>query len=313
MELTASEGNPIPANSTVGSVKTKDGVSLRWARFAPTGGGLKGTVTLVQGRAEFIEKYFEVISELQARGFYVVTFDLRGQGGSQRLLPDPLRGHVDSFDEYVTDLLCIMEEVVLSNCPGPHYLLAHSTGGAVALLAHKRLKTMIDRAVFSSPLIELEMNRRALRASRLLAQSLIWIGMNGRYVPGGNSSLYCDFEENKQTSDERRFKRMVDILKENPSLGVGSPTIGWFHACSRALAKFKEERFGFSLDVPSLVITAGADRIVSSDAAEELCRTSPALGFLQVRGSNHEIMMERDWFREQFWAAFDAFIPGAGD
>jgi lysophospholipase len=34
-----------------------------------------------------------------------------------------------------------------------------------------------------------------------------------------------------------------------------------------------------------------------------------------IVGAQHELMMERDAFREQFWAAFDAFIPGsrAGD
>ena len=29
-----------------------------------------------------------------------------------------------------------------------------------------------------------------------------------------------------------------------------------------------------------------------------------------VDGAAHEVMMERDLFRDQFWAAFDAFIPG---
>ncbi len=33
---------------------------------------------------------------------------------------------------------------------------------------------------------------------------------------------------------------------------------------------------------------------------------------MTVPGSRHEILMERDAFREQFWAAFDAFVPGSG-
>jgi lysophospholipase len=32
---------------------------------------------------------------------------------------------------------------------------------------------------------------------------------------------------------------------------------------------------------------------------------------LVLRGSRHEILQERDLIREQFWAAFDAFVPGA--
>jgi lysophospholipase len=32
-----------------------------------------------------------------------------------------------------------------------------------------------------------------------------------------------------------------------------------------------------------------------------------------LRGARHEILMESDPIREQFWAAFDAFIPGTPD
>ena len=31
---------------------------------------------------------------------------------------------------------------------------------------------------------------------------------------------------------------------------------------------------------------------------------------LVIPGARHEILMEQDRYREQFWAAFDAFVPG---
>jgi lysophospholipase len=31
---------------------------------------------------------------------------------------------------------------------------------------------------------------------------------------------------------------------------------------------------------------------------------------LIVAGARHELMMEQDRYRAQFWAAFDAFVPG---
>ena len=60
-------------------LKTPDGVALRFARWAPPP-GRKGTVCLFPGRAEFIEKYFETVRDLRARGFAVATIDWRGQG-----------------------------------------------------------------------------------------------------------------------------------------------------------------------------------------------------------------------------------------
>jgi lysophospholipase len=55
MQLISIPANPIPDDVVVGAIKTPDGVSLRFARFAPPP-GRKGTVCVFPGRAEFIEK-----------------------------------------------------------------------------------------------------------------------------------------------------------------------------------------------------------------------------------------------------------------
>ena len=85
---------------------------------------------MLQGRAEFIEKYFETVRDLRARGFAVATFDWRGQGLSDRALADRHKGYVRNFSEYATDLEAFMEQVVLPDCPPPIFALGHSMGGA---------------------------------------------------------------------------------------------------------------------------------------------------------------------------------------
>ena len=55
---------------------------------------------------------------------------------------------------------------------------------------------------------------------------------------------------------------------------------------------------------------AGAESLVSNRAAESLARRLKTAAHLQIPGARHEILMERDEFRDQFWAAFDAFIQG---
>src|SRR5947199_2546775 len=112
MNLVSIPANPVPDNVHTGSLTTSDGTKLRFAHWAPPP-GRKGTVCVFQGRAEFIEKYFEVVRDLRARGFAVATLDWRGQGLSQRALRDPFKGHVSNFSEYTTDLETFMKEVVL--------------------------------------------------------------------------------------------------------------------------------------------------------------------------------------------------------
>ena len=96
MKLVSIPANPVPDDVVTGSIKTPDGVTLRFARWAPPP-GRKGTVVVLQGRAEFIEKYFETVRDLRARGFAVATFDWRGQGLSDRALSDRRKGHVRNF------------------------------------------------------------------------------------------------------------------------------------------------------------------------------------------------------------------------
>ena len=311
MVLVHTDANKIPEGAVSGYVGTEDHVKIRWARWAPTCSPLKGTVTIVQGRTEFIEKYFEVIEELRARGFYVVAFDLRGQGGSQRLLKNRWRGHVEDFDEFALDLHAVLDNVALSDCPAPHFLLAHSTGGAVVMHANRRLKTKIDRAVLSSPLVEVCVDRRLKPFMVGLSKVLVWMGFGNTFVPGGNAKILFDYEGNTITSDPQRFLRMNGILEAAPELGVGSPTVSWVRAMMLATKVFWEPEFLLEFGVPSLVLGAGRDQVVSTPATEELCRNCPGMRFLEIRGSHHEIMMERDPYREQFWAAFDAFIPGS--
>src|SRR5690606_41612178 len=92
-EVYPEDGNPAPAGLTSGILSTPDGLALRYARVPATGRPLKGTVIVLPGRNECIEKYFETFSELAARGFGSAMLDWRGQGGSARTLKDVQRGH----------------------------------------------------------------------------------------------------------------------------------------------------------------------------------------------------------------------------
>lgn len=53
MKLVSIPANPAPDGVVTGAIQTPDGVNLRFARWAPPP-GRKGTVLVLQGRAEFI-------------------------------------------------------------------------------------------------------------------------------------------------------------------------------------------------------------------------------------------------------------------
>lgn len=310
MNLVSIPANPVPDDAITGALKTPDGVTLRYARWAPPP-SRRGTVVVLQGRAEYIEKYFETVRDLRARGFAVATFDWRGQGMSDRALPDRRKGHIRDFSNYATDLGAFMEQVVLPDCPPPFFGLAHSMGGAILIRACHDGGRWFDRVVLSAPMIALRPGRLTSIAGPL-ARILRLIGRGGAYVPSRDPSMTGaqEFVGNLLTSDPVRYARNVAVLEQEPSLGVGAPTIAWADGALRLMKLFTDPGYAGQIRQPLLMVAAGGDEVVSTPAIEEFGRHLLAGRHLILAGSRHEILQEQDLYRNQFWAAFDAFVPG---
>ncbi len=312
MELFGLESNPVPDGATAGTVIASDGVALRYARFPAAGRRLLGTVCLFQGRTECIEKYFEVITDLRRRGFAVATLDWRGQGGSDRRLRNRRKGHVDSFEEYDRDLDAFMEQVALPDCPAPYYALAHSTGALVLLRAARDGRARFTRMLLSAPLLGLGRTRPSPEFGFRLAAALTAVGLGELEIPGRitKSIDKMRFEDNPLTSDSVRFERNREIYLKLPQLAIGAPTFAWLYAAALAMRETTDSDFGPSIRIPVLIIAAGGDRVVSLPAIEAVAAELRVGSHVTIVGARHEILMEREAIREQFWAAFDAFIPG---
>ena len=76
------------------------------------------------------------------------------------------------------------------------------------------------------------------------------------------------------------------------------------------MKRFEDPDFPRATSVPMLVIASGADRVTDTRATERFSERLRAGRLIVIEGAQHELLMERDVFRDQFWAAFDAFIPG---
>ncbi len=310
MTLHSIPANPVPEGAVAGHLITPDGLKVRFARWNPTG-PRRGTVCLFSGRTEMIEKYFEVIRELRERGLAVAALDWRGQGGSDRLLADPRKGYVRSFDDYQTDLEVFMREIVLPDCPAPIFGLAHSMGGAILLEAIHLGRRWFDRLVLCAPMIDL-VGYAARPATRVIAKIGTMLGLGKSYVLGGGPAPISSrpFSGNPLTSDPVRFERIRE-LDEIPGLGLGSPTFGWANAAFRVMERLNDPLYPTALRQPLLIFAAGEDSIASTTATERFAVRLRAGSHLIIPGARHEILMEREVVRAQFWAAFDAFVPGS--
>lgn len=302
--------NPAPDGARVGVFETSDKVKLRYATFPKGGGAPRGTICLLQGRTEFIEKYFETIANFQQRGFAVATFDFRGQGGSQRLIGNPKSGHVGSFEDYWTDLKSFHGSILLPDCPPPYYLVGHSAGGLVALTAGVRDRMMFERIFLTAPMIGIDRQALSPRATGRVADALSLLGLGRLAIrrPTDRPPSAANFAGNPLTSDLKRYMRSVEVLGARPDLFVGAPTVRWIGAAFNAMAAAQKDTFPGSVKIPVLMLAAARDDVVSTSAIESLGLRMRTGRHAVIAAARHELFMENDMIRGQVFAAFDAFI-----
>lgn len=288
------------------------GALLRAARFPadPSVAG-RGVCVLLNGQTEFIEKYFEVIDELRARGFAVATMDWRGQGGSSRVLADdPRKGFVAAFNEYDEDLDTLLNWIVTPMLkPGEKPVaLAHSMG------AHNLLRHLVRKpgsfraAVLNAPMIAVSFRGQLELLVRAVTAVQMWRGRGGDFVWGmeARDPHRMTFATQMVTSDPHRFERTQTLLREKPDLRLAGATWSWLVAALRSMDWLRGQ--AEKITTPLLLVGAGADRICLTPATRAFAARLPQGRYIEVAGAGHEILMEQDRFRAQFWAAFDDFM-----
>jgi lysophospholipase len=286
------------------------GARLRYAGWNASGTTARGTVVVLTGRAEFIEKYAtEVVGELLGRGYAVIALDWRGQGLSDRPLPQEHdAGHIDRFETYVADLRLFLDTIVAPLARGPVFALCHSMGGHILLRALAEYGSApFAAAVVASPMTGLQ-REAFLRSILMLLPDIPTIDHRYLFGTGPFVFLARDFHSNNVTHDGRRYRWTEAWFKADPRLSLGGPTVGWArqatHSMSACLAPDYLER----IDLPLLLMTAGQDQIVNPASHGPVVARLKHAEHVTFADAKHEIMMETDDIRARFWAAFDGFV-----
>lgn len=306
----------------VQSLTAPDGRFLRAAIWdLPESAKPRAVAILLGGHGEFAEKYGEVAGELNARGLVVVTLDWRGQGASDRLARGNHKSHVRRFADFELDLTTLLKQVAepIARQRGPSaesklplVALAHSMGAHILLRFLHDYPGRIACGVLSAPMIAVQLGSMPPWAARLIlfffnlkrpSETLLF-GASAR------DPLTLPFAQNRVTSDEARYARTQTLLKAQPYLRVDGPTFGWLGAAFQSMRLLNRPRYAREIETPLLVVGAGKDRVVVTQATRDFVKLLPNASYVEIAESEHEILMEKDSIRAQFWAAFDTFVNG---
>lgn len=290
-----------------GTFESRDGARLRFGSAQPLLPP-KATIVLVGGYTEFAEKYFETFNDLLARGYTVASLDWRGQGGSQRYLPNPQMAHSIGFEHDQADL----EQFLRDHIRQPVYLIAHSMGGNIALRLLHDHPGLVKAAIFSAPAF-----RIGARAGMPAWQAR---ALSGLMVTGGLGESYAlnqhdwvdDASRNAANSpvshDQARDQNTLRWFRERPGLRLGGGTYRWAYEFYSSCATVMDPAYQAAVRTPILIGSAGQDTFVDPAAHDEACPRLPNCRLLKYPNARHELLHEVDAVRLPWLDEVDKFI-----
>jgi lysophospholipase len=275
-----------------------DGVTIRLGLWLGPKAA-KGTVFLLPGRSEYIEKYGRTADDFAARGYAMIAVDWRGQGLATRALEDPMAGHVADFAEYQCDLAKMIEVARAQGMPEPWHLLAHSMGGAIGLRCLMGTHPF-KSAVFSAPMWGILIAAWMRPVATMLSAASRWFKFEDRYTPGTKAATYVleqSFIGNALTSDANMWNYMRHQALAYPELSLGGPSLGWLRA---ALTECHALSLLPAPDIACFTGLGSAEKIVDTGPIHARMATWPRGRIGLYPGAEHELLMENPTARALF-------------
>ena len=264
--------------------------SLRYGIFAPSELQKQATdsiIVFLLGKGEWIEQYLPLYQKLYAKlQRPILTLDHLGQGGS-----GGERGHIGSYHEYVSSTTELLETLYPH---GPSYtIIAHSTGGLIALYGTLKGSFSPQSMILTSPLIQM----RSKPVPRFIAHPISYItSLTGlsKMRTGVGSEGHFNFAENRLTTDPKKYK----ILQENP-FPIPSPTMGWINATFQAQRFINNPTHIKKLPSPLLIFQAEHEHVVDPEGISQWIEKARSfhgdqVQDIEVTGGKHALLYEKE-------------------
>ena len=281
----------------------------RRVRAALWDGDGRGTVAIFPGRTEYIEKYGRVIAEWRARGFAVAAIDWRGQGLSERALEDPLKGHIEDFAEFQSDVEAFAAMPEIAEGQGPLVLMCHSMGGCIGMRALLDERIRPAATIMSAPMLGIKLSP----AMRFGAEATIFLsrrfGFRNAFAPAPNKGspyvLAQDFDGNVLTGDRPHYGWMQKHLRSVPEFGLAAPTLSWMRAAFDEMAAIEKAPAPAG---PMLMLLGDEEDVVEPAAIRAHVAKNAECRLLELPNARHEGLMETPEIRDSIWSTVDGFL-----
>lgn len=260
--------------STLSTFTASDGDNIAIQDWPlPEGLALRGVVVLVHGLGEHAGRYEHVAHALNGWGFAVRGYDQCGHGDS-----GGDRGGLPTSNRLIDDLGDVLESTRARMPDGaPLILLGHSLGGLVAATLVSLRPRAVDALVLSSPALNPGLNRfqQFLLATlpRMAPNLRVSNGLDANYL-SHDPAVVAAYRADPRVHDRISARLARFIADAGPHVVAQAPK--W--------------------EVPTLLMYAGADRLVNPQGSRDFAAAAPrdVVTTHCFEDLYHEVFNERD-------------------
>lgn len=270
----------------------------------------KGAIVFSHGFSESHSKYAELAYNLYENGYSVYILDHRGHGKSGRETNNPVKVHVNKFNDYVEDLGRFVDEVVKPDQPKKVILMGHSMGAPISALYAAKNSHKIDGVVVSAPMFKIDLRGAPAWVVDFASRGMSLLGMGKSYAfgQGNHTGKFEDFTTNQYTGSLPRFNLKKTIWGEVPHAYMGGASFKWVTEAIRGGRRARRQ--AKDITVPTLVFEAENDHVVKSKGIDEFCAGVAHCKRVVLPGAHHDIHLEKDSVRIELFQELMHFLNG---
>ena len=273
-----------------------------------------GTVLIVHGFTENAFKYAELIYSLLHHHYSVIAYDQRGHGRSRKDLrePDFSVTHVDHFSDYIEDLRIVYDHYI-PEMPTPHFVFAHSMGGAVTSLFLEQHPDAFSAAVLSSPMIAPNIGGVPAPIAGALCYGAKLLGRAKKHPffmkPYSGPESFAD----SCSTDPDRFAWYDAVKASLRDFQNSVPSWNWSSESIKVTDRILADGAPEKISCPVILFSADQDSSVLSEPQKLFISRIPNGKQVFVRGSRHEIFRSANDVLFPWWHQVLSFYHDVSD
>lgn len=268
------------------------------------------TLVILHGFAEAIPKFYETAYYFLQLGYRVALLQQREHGYSYRSVNDPFLVNIENYADLIDDLHTFVHEILQG---APTFLFAHSMGGAVAAAYLERYPDDFQKAILSSPMLDINSGKIPLPLALAYGHFMIRHGLGRKYWTGEpevepyapqdaltNSLPRYDYWYQKMCKEESYQTRGLSLSNAMQFLKL-THEIGNSRNCRRV----KTPVLLFQTEADSMVLPKGQIHFIHE--LEKNDSPSKYSRLVLIKNAKHELYRCNNAILKKYWTEIEKF------